>query len=100
MNDVDYCRVCRVLTEVGPDGRCRSCVNAKAATDAGLHYGDYMAQKATGTIIPRTKPGIWRTCPRCGKEFVRHDKIPATYCGVVCQKAASYERRYERRKGK
>lgn len=39
-----YCKVCRAPSdELDTQGRCRSCAVALAATNAGMHYGDYMA---------------------------------------------------------
>lgn len=74
--------------------------DSTAAIKAGMSYGKYMAMKEPVVVTPPERRGTWRTCPRCGKEFVRYDRIKATYCGVACQKSAQAARKYERRKGK
>lgn len=72
--------------------------DASAALAAGMSYGKYMAAKEPVKVTMPARSGIWRTCPYCGKEFVRYDKMRQIYCGFRCQRAAQDAREYERRK--
>lgn len=40
------CKICHALTlELDPTGRCSGCAAVKAANEAGISYGEFMAQK-------------------------------------------------------
>lgn len=40
------CKICHCLTqELDPTGRCACCAAVKAAKEAGISYGEFMAQK-------------------------------------------------------
>lgn len=73
--------------------------DSTAAIKAGMSYGKYMAMKEPVVVTPPERRGTWRTCPRCGKEFVRYDKMRQIYCDVTCQRAAQDTKEYERKHG-
>lgn len=58
--------------------------DAKAASDAGLSYGKYMAMKNPVKIEP-PKKGTQHTCAMCGKEFIRYDNRAVKYCSMECK---------------
>lgn len=91
------CKICYVQAEL-IDGRCRSCIIAKDATDNDMTYGKYMAkyngkppivvqadieapkpkpQKRESKTLPKVK-----ICPQCGREFTTSRR---TYCSTDCQ---------------
>lgn len=87
----------------------RLAVNAKAAMDAGMSYGKWMAlqygakRQQAKEIVPKSVSDT-RACAWCGKEF-RMENRPANkkYCCDRCKKKADNQRcrkAYQERKKK
>lgn len=76
------CRVCMALLREGERDKCQGCIDAKAATDAGMTYGKYKAgypKRESWRMDSR-----FRFCAECGIPFLpkRADTI---YCGPKCR---------------
>lgn len=96
------CRICHSLTApLRPDGRCDGCYAAKDADSRGLHYGDYIALRDAGLILPDPLPPrpvevpeepeliVYRRkppCRQCGGEIPQESKRRA-FCSEKCYRA-------------
>lgn len=50
------CKYCHTVHDLDSKGRCPSCADAGDATNVyGLHYGDFIAQKRSGTLAAPQK---------------------------------------------
>lgn len=98
--EVATCKVCNSrCAEIGPDGRCRLCRDAKAASDAGMSYGKFKAmiyEKYGETREP--PPDLYQTCPECGKIFIPQHRN-RIYCCTNCQNRQN-QRKWQQRKKK
>lgn len=115
-NEIRRCVVCRCLKPLDKNGRCSLCRSSLAASDGGVSYGKYQAEKpdepaepeeeiempATEESDMRFQPGH---CRWCGKAFDGKYTVRRMYCSANCQAAAKYSRWFSgldnrRKKGK
>lgn len=81
------CKVCHILADLDEQGRCMACAVALAATNAGMHYGDYMALQGYHepfNLVTEYNPEI-PVCKWCRKPFVPKSKRQK-YCSYDCCK--------------
>lgn len=84
-----YCRVClapKGKDELDTSGRCRICRSAKAATDAGLTYGKYIAAQRETSAASVWPNSTLPVCKYCG------GPIPSAarnreFCCFTCRKS-------------
>lgn len=92
------CKICRCGTDVGSDGRCRSCRIAKTATDMGTSYGKLEASiwLRFGNQVYATADNL-ATCPGCGKLFLPRTQNQI-YCSNACAVKAAQKAYRKRRR--
>lgn len=66
--------------------------NAMLAKQSGLSYGKWKAMQPIVPIAEKEEPKDLKVCPYCGEKFRQPTKRKQTYCNVICQQQAYYER--------
>ena len=72
--------------------------DAFMARQKGMSYGRYMATKKPGPVkkSPINSGNANCYCARCGKSFVKQNKLRQKYCSDMCYRQARSERELER----
>lgn len=91
------CRVCRGVTNIEADGRCRGCRIAKAATDGKTSYGKLESRlwMLYGDQLANTSASVL-PCPICGNLFLprtTNQKYCSNACAVKAAQAAYRKRK-------
>lgn len=104
------CRVCKAIkytADLDKTGRCFSCADAKAATDAGLTYGEYKSRQSRGADcdseievhlpVPK-KMEKTECCLNCGG-IVPNGSLYEKFCCRDCHAAWEKREREARERG-